>query len=95
MKFDYSKKVKFWSDDLNVATGVALIGFVITMIVSSTKFLKDFVGLGTYIACLIVLWGALSGFKIMAGKPNTIALGKMIFLIIPCILFMIVIIIFG
>ena len=72
MKFDYSKKVKFWSDDINVATGVALIGFIIAMIASSTEFLKDFMDLGTYIACLIVLWGALSGFKIMAGKPNTI-----------------------
>lgn len=83
---------------MNVATGVAFIGLILAMIVSSTEFLKDFEGLGTYIACLIVLWGALSGFKIMGGKPKTISLGKLLALVIPCIVFMIfmvILMIFG
>ena len=95
VKLDLEKKFKFWSDDFNVATGAALIGLVIASAASTTEFLKRFMGLGIYIGCLIVIWGALSGAKIMDSKPNTISFGKMLVLSSPCILFMILIIIFG
>lgn len=74
MKLDYSKKVKFWSDDINVATGVALIGFVVASLASdSITKLNIFV---IYIGTLMTLWGPWSAKLVVDKKSNVISMRK-------------------
>ena len=90
----WNKKVKFWSTDLSVATTTSLIGGAVGILVSSTKVLEDFIGLGTYIGLLAVLWGVRSGAGILGEKSNMISVGRLCLLAVPCVLFMVLLIIF-
>lgn len=95
MKFGWlNKKVKFWSTDLSIATSISLIGAMVATLVSSTKVLEGFIGWGTYIGVLAILWGARSGAVILGKKSNMISVGRLCLLVLPCVLLMVLLIIF-
>lgn len=95
MKFGWlNKEIKFWCDNLNTSITTILIGFTVATLVPITITLESFADLVIYIGALIVLWGARSGMIIMDKKPKTISFRKMLILVVPCILFLFLLIIF-